>query len=95
MTCISNNLSFDDGFDVAIMDNILRLLTLTYSKKSVSTNHQLCLTTFYRLLKNWNKQIEEKVVWPKIAHTIIKMKPFVNYNITETKINIKRSFLNG
>ena len=45
-------------------------------------------------IKNWNKQIEEKVVWPKIAKTIERMKPFINYNITECKLIMKEVFLN-
>ena len=46
-------------------------------------------------IKNWNKQIEEKVVWPKIAKTIERMKPFVNYNVTECKLLLKEVFVNG
>ena len=46
-------------------------------------------------IKIRNKQIEEKVVWPKIAKTIERMKPFVNYNVTECKLLLKEVFVNG
>jgi len=44
-------------------------------------------------IKNWNIQIKEKVVWPKIANTIERMKPFVNYNLTECKLILKEVFV--
>jgi len=44
-------------------------------------------------IKNWNKEIDEKVVWPKIALTITRMKPFINYNMTECKLIMKEIFV--
>ena len=41
----------------------------------------------------WPKEIEEKVVWPKIAHTLAKVKPFVLYNQTQAKMIMKDIFV--
>jgi hypothetical protein len=46
-------------------------------------------------IKNWNKEIKERVVWPKIAHKVAKLKPFINYNITECKLIMKEVIKNG
>ena len=40
------------------------------------------------------KPIDEKVVWPKIAHTLAKLKPFVIYNETQVKLTLKDVFVN-
>jgi hypothetical protein len=42
--------------------------------------------------KDWDKDITEKVVWPKISHTITRMKPFLNFNATEAKMIMKEIF---
>ena len=42
--------------------------------------------------KVWSKEINEKVVWPKIAHTLAKLKPFVLYNQTQAKMIMKEVF---
>jgi hypothetical protein len=70
-----------------------RLLRLLLQKK-LSIQTAIVLNEVLSFVKNWNKQIEEKVVWPKIAHKIARMKPFVNYNMTECKLILKEIFLN-
>ena len=45
--------------------------------------------------KVWSKEINEKVLWPKIAHTLTKLKPFVNFNFTEAKLIVKEIFVDG
>jgi hypothetical protein len=44
--------------------------------------------------KVWDKKIEEKVVWPKIKHTLNKLRPFVMYNETQAKLIMKEVFVN-
>ena len=42
---------------------------------------------------NWNKEITEKVVWPKISSTITRLKPFIKFNETECKMIMKDVFV--
>jgi hypothetical protein len=87
----SKQLSFDDGFR-CISGQHPRLLRLLLQKR-ISIQTTIVLNEVLSFVKNWNKQIEEKVVWPKIALTFTRMKPFINYNITECKLIIKEIFL--
>ena len=52
----------------------------------------IILDTILSFSKVWNKEIKEKVVWPKISHTLIKLKPFVLYNDTQAKLIMKEVF---
>ena len=45
-------------------------------------------------IKNWNKEIKENIVWPKIAHKVARLKPFIKYNITECKLIMKEAIKN-
>ncbi len=83
----SKRISFDDGFFVHSGQHP-RLLRLLIQRRA-SFQTIIVLDQVLSFIKNWNKQIEERVVWSKIAHTITKLKPFVNYNITECKLIMK------
>jgi len=89
----AKRLSFNNGLECfgGQHPRLLRLLL----QKRVSIQTTIVLNEVLSFIKNWNKEIEEKVVWPKIAYTIIRMKPFVNYNLTECKLIMKEIFLNG
>ena len=87
-----HNLSFDDGF-VCNSGQHPRLLRLLIQKK-LSLQTAIVLDHFLSFIKNWNKQIDENVVWPKISHTITRMRPFISFNVTETKLILKEIFLN-
>jgi len=88
----SKRLSFNNGLE-CFGGQHPRLLRLLLQKK-LSIQTAIVLNEVLSFVKNWNKQIEEKVVWPKIAHKIARMKPFVNYNMTECKLILKEIFLN-
>jgi hypothetical protein len=88
----SKRLSFNNGLE-CFGGQHPRLLRLLLQKK-LSIQTAIVLNEVLSFVKNWNKQIEEKVVWPKIAHKIARMKPFVNYNMTECKLILKEVFLN-
>ena len=70
-----------------------RLLRLLLQKKT-SIQTIVVLNEVLSFTKNWNKEIAEKVVWPKISSTIAKLKGFMKYNKTECKLIIKEVFLN-
>ena len=73
-------ISFDDGF-LCSGGQHPRLLRLLIQRRT-SFQTIIVLDQVLSFIKNWNKQIEEKVVWPKIANTIERMKPFINYEIS-------------
>ena len=76
----------------AIADNIHDFCVYLFKGERLS-KPSLCLKVL-SFIKNWNKQIKERVVWPKIAHTITKLKPFINYNMTECKLIMKEIIVN-
>ena len=86
-------ISFDDGFRVhnGQHPRVLRLLI----QRKIHIQTAIILDTILSFSKAWNKDIGEKVVWPKIAHTIKKLKPFVLYNETQAKLIMKEVFVNG
>ena len=45
-------------------------------------------------IKNWNVEIKETFIWPEIASTITRLKPFISYNATECKLIMKDVFVN-
>ena len=89
----AKRISFDDGF-LCRDGQHPRLLRLLIQRRA-SFQTIIVLDQVLSFIKNWNKQIEERVVWPKIAHTIAKLKPFVKYNETECKLIMKEIFVNG
>jgi type I restriction-modification system DNA methylase subunit len=98
LVAISNDfnnrgLSFDDGF-LCSGGQHPRLLRLLIQKRT-SFQTIIVLDHFLSFSKNWDKEITEKVVWPKISSTIAKLKSFVNFNITECKLIMKEVFVNG
>jgi len=89
---ISNNLSFNDGF-LCSNGQHPRLLRLLIQKK-LSIQTAVVLDKILSFSKNWDKQINEKVVWTKISSTIARLKPFIKFNETECKMIMKDVFLN-
>jgi len=88
---ISDGISFNDGF---ISDNgqhprVLRLLI----QGKIDSQTAVILDSVLSYSKTWNKTIKEKVVWPKIAMRLAKLKPFVIYNDTECKLIMKEIFV--
>ena len=39
--------------------------------------------------KQLNKNINEKVLWPKLYDRMIRYKPFIKYNVTKYKKTLK------
>ena len=80
-------ISFDDGFRVVNGQHprVLRLLI----QKKIHIQTAIVLDSILSFSKVWSKEIDEKVVWPKIAHTLAKLKPFVIYNETQAKLIMK------
>ena len=94
---ISNDLnargiSFDDSFrsDKGQHPRILRLLIQT----RIGWQTAVVMEHFLSYIKDWNMEIKEKIVWPEIASTITRLKPFINFNATECKLIMKEIFVN-
>ena len=89
----NNNLSFDDGFRVHLQQHprFLRLLL----QKKISYQTAVVFESLLSFMQNWNVEIEEKIVWPEVAHKITRVKPFIRFNTTECKLIMKEIFVNG
>ena len=86
----NKSILFNDGFHVHSGQHprVLRL----HIQKRIHIQTTIILDSILSFSKVWNKEINEKVVWPKIAHTLAKLKPFVIYNNTQAKLIMKEVF---
>ena len=87
----NRGISFDDGFLVHNGQHP-RILRLLISKK-IHIQTAVIFNSVLSYSKVWDKEIGEKVVWPKISHKIKKLKPFVVYNETKAKLVMKEVFV--
>ena len=86
------NVSFNDGF-IPPNGQHPRILRLLIQRK-ISYQTAVVLDHFLGFTKNWDKEITEKVVWPEISLKVTRVKPFVNFNVTECKLIMKEVFIN-
>jgi len=88
----NKSLSFNAGFlvDSGQHPRVLRLLL----RKKIHLQTAIILDSILSFSKVWDKEITEKVVWPKIKHTLTKLRPFIMYNETQVKLIIKEIFVN-
>ena len=79
--------------DVLLVSNgqhptMLRLLI----QRKINIQTAIIIDSILSYSKNWSKDISEKVVWPKIAFKMAKLKGFMKYNETECKLIMKEVF---
>tara|TARA_A100001015_G_scaffold101091_1_gene112265 strand:+ start:515 stop:1132 length:618 start_codon:yes stop_codon:yes gene_type:complete len=79
--------------DVLLVSNgqhptMLRLLI----QRKINIQTAIIIDSILSYSKNWSKDINEKVVWPKIAFKMAKLKGFMKYNETECKLIMKEVF---
>jgi len=89
----NRSILFNDGF-VVHMGQHPRVLRLHIQRK-IHIQTTIILDSILSFSKVWDKKITEKVVWPKISHTIARLTPFLNFNMTEAKMIMKEVFVNG
>ena len=89
---VRNNIRFDDGF-ICHNGQHPRLLRLLIQKRAAQQT-LIVLDQILSFSKNWSKEINEKVVWPKISSTLTRLKPFIRFNETECKLIMKDVFVN-
>jgi hypothetical protein len=80
-------IGFNDGFFVPSGQHppVLRLLI----QRKINIQTAIILDSILSYSKNWSKAINERVVWPKIAFKMAKLKGFIKYNETECKMIMK------
>ena len=58
--------------------------------KKINFETFLILDDILKFSKRLNKDINEKVLWPKLCDRMIRYRPFVSYNITKYKMTLKK-----
>ena len=89
----ARRLSFDNGLGV-FGGQHPRLLQLLLQRK-IGLQTLIILDKMVAFVKNWDKEITEKVVWPHWSKKMKKLKPFMNFNETKCKLTLKEVFVNG
>ena len=84
---ITNKLTFDELFTSKEGQHppILKYLL----SKKINFETFLILDDILKYSKRFNKDINEKVLWPKLYDRMIRYKPFLSYNITKYKMTLK------
>jgi len=90
---IGDNLSFDNALQPNSGQHP-RLLRL-YLRKKITIQSLYIMDQVIGFSKKWDKEITEKIVWPEVKKKLIKMKPFVQYNMVEMREVMKEVFVNG
>ena len=60
-----------------------------FLSKKINFETFIILDDILRFSKRLNKDISEKVLWPKLYDRMIRYKPFMSYNITKYKMTLK------
>ena len=79
---------FDDLFK-SINGQHPPILKMFLSKK-INFETVLILDEILSFTKQLNKNINEKVLWPKLYDRMIRYRAFLNYNLTKYKMTLKR-----
>jgi len=87
------DIRFNDGF-ICHNGQHPRLLQLLIQKKT-SYQTAIAIDGILSYSKNWNVDIKEKIVWPKIAFKMAKLKGFLKYKEKKCKMIMKEVFVNG
>ena len=85
---ITKKISFDDLF-TSKKGQHPPILKFVLAKK-INFETFLILDDILKFSKRLNKNISEKVLWPKLCDRMIRYRPFVPYNITKYKMTLKK-----
>ena len=81
-------IKFDDLFKVK--DGQHPPLVKLYLANKITIETMVILNDILNYTKQFNKQIQETVIWPKKYNLLKRYKPFLKYNITKMKLIIKK-----
>ena len=59
----------------------------------ISTETLIIMDYHLNFMRDWNKNITDKIVWPDFYKKVKKFKPFLKFNQTETKLILREVFL--
>tara|TARA_A100001391_G_scaffold17931_2_gene10036 strand:+ start:1787 stop:2386 length:600 start_codon:yes stop_codon:yes gene_type:complete len=85
---LEQDYKFDDLFK-SVNGQHPPILKMFLSKK-INFETVLILDEILSFTKQLNKNINEKVLWPKLYDRMIRYKAFLNYNLTKYKMTLKR-----
>ena len=87
----ANSISFDDSLrgNKGQHPGILRLLL----GKKISYQTIVAMDDYLGFIKKWDRDIEEKFIWPIHSKKIKRYRPFVKYNQTNCKLIMKEVWL--
>ena len=60
-----------------------------FLSKKINFETLVILDDILKFTKKLNKDITEKVLWPKLCDRMIRYRPFLSYNITKYKISLR------
>ena len=60
-----------------------------FLSKKINFETLIILDDILKFTKKLNKDITEKVLWPKLFDRMKRYKPFLSYNITKYKISLR------
>ena len=85
---LEQDYKFDDLFKSVNVQHppILKM----FLSKRINFETVLILDEILSFTKQLNKNINEKVLWPKLYDRMIRYKSFLNYNLTKYKMTLKR-----
>ena len=85
---LEQDYKFDDLFE-SVNGQHPPILKMFLSKK-INFETVLILDEILSFTKQLNKNISEKVLWPKLYDRMIRYRAFLNYNLTKYKMTLKR-----
>ena len=85
---LEQDYKFDDLFK-SVNGQHPPILKMFLSKR-INFETVLILDEILSITKQLNKNINEKVLWPKLYDRMIRYKSFLNYNLTKYKMTLKR-----
>ena len=85
---LEQDYKFDDLFK-SVNGQHPPILKMFLSKR-INFETVLILDDILSFTKQLNKNISEKVLWPKLYDRMIRYKSFLNYNLTKYKMTLKR-----
>ena len=84
---IAKDMKFNDLF--LSVDGQHPTIVKMFLSKKINFETLIILDDILKFTKRLNKDITEKVLWPKLFDRMRRYKPFLSYNITKFKISLR------
>ena len=83
----TKNIKFNDLF--LSVDGQHPPIVKMFLSKKINFETLIILDDILKFTKKLNKDITEKVLWPKLFDRMKRYKPFLSYNITKYKMSLR------